>query len=171
MSNLEPEIRELSEFLTEFNKESDRGAALAAAALLDERLVEMLKYFFADVQASENLLTGFNAPLGTFSSKITAAYSLGLLQDNEYRELNLIRKIRNEFAQSWKNVNFETERIEGLCSSLPWLGPEEFENSSSQKERFIFAVTILLTDLLWRVRLITKERRSIRTWEHKSRKK
>lgn len=32
----EPEMRDLSEFLNEFNKESDRGAALNAAAVLDD---------------------------------------------------------------------------------------------------------------------------------------
>lgn len=44
----EPEIVELSEFLSEFNKESDRGAALNAAAVLDDWLGNILREFFAD---------------------------------------------------------------------------------------------------------------------------
>ncbi|MCS0430376.1 hypothetical protein [Vibrio diabolicus] len=38
----ELETMELSEFLSEFNKESDRGAALNAAAVLDDWLGNIL---------------------------------------------------------------------------------------------------------------------------------
>ncbi|MGL1040432.1 hypothetical protein ACSTDR_21815 [Vibrio vulnificus] len=41
----EPETMELSEFLSEFNKESDRGAALNAAAVLDDWLGNILRRF------------------------------------------------------------------------------------------------------------------------------
>ena len=36
--NREPEIEELGQFLFKLNKESDRGAVLIAATILDERL-------------------------------------------------------------------------------------------------------------------------------------
>jgi len=80
----EPEIQELAKFLSEFNKESDRGASLIAASYLEETLEEILRNFFSESEESEKLLSGFNAPLGTFSAKISAAYSLGLLQENEF---------------------------------------------------------------------------------------
>lgn len=91
----EPEILELAEFAQEFNRESDRGAALIAASLLDERLKGILQAFFLDSKVSYELLNGANAPLGTFSSRISASYALGLIQKNELDEINLIRKIRN----------------------------------------------------------------------------
>jgi len=169
MKKIEPELKAISEFLSGFNKESDRGAALTAAALLDERLCEILKVFFADVSASDNLLAGFNAPLGTFSARITAAYVLSLIQENEYQELNLIRKIRNEFGHSWKDVSFEAQKIRDLCNELPWLGPEEFEEGATARSRFSFAVVVLLTDLLWRSRLVSNEKRSIKKWPNKAR--
>lgn len=98
MSNMdfpksEPEIEELGRFLSEFNKESDRGAVLIAGTMLDDRLKEILKSFLADSKSSVDLLEGFNAPLGTFSSRIAACFSLGLIQKNEFEELNIIRKI------------------------------------------------------------------------------
>ena len=96
----EPEINELSEFLKEFNKESDRGAVLIASAVLDEWLSEILLSFLSDTKSSKDLIEGFNAPLGTFSARVCAAYSLGLIQDNEFREITIIRKIRNEFGCS-----------------------------------------------------------------------
>jgi len=132
----EPEMNELSEFLYEFNKESDRGATL-------------------------------NAPLGTFASKATAAHPLGLIQDNEFREIKLIRKIRNEFGHSWKGVNFESEKVLKLANQLPWCGPAELEETSNSRTRFNAAIAILLTDLMWRSRLIKKEKLKTKVYPNK----
>ena len=81
----EPEVETLAIFLSEFNRESDRGAALTAAAVLDDRLSEILAAFFADVPSAKELNTGFNAPLGSLASRAAAAHALGLIQDNELK--------------------------------------------------------------------------------------
>jgi DNA-binding MltR family transcriptional regulator len=120
-----PEILGLADFTREFNQESDRGAALVAASLLDERLKAILQAFLLQSKVSSELLGGFNAPLGTFSSRASAAYALGLIQRNEFDEINLIRKIRNEFGHKWKGVTFNAAPIADLCRSLPWLGPPD----------------------------------------------
>jgi len=169
MKKIEPEIKEFSEFLNEFNKESDKGAVLAAGAYLDERLLEMLRTFLADVKETEDLLFGFNAPLGTFSARIKASYSLGLIEKNEFDELQIIRKIRNEFSHSWKGVSFNAQKIKDLSNNLPWLGPKDIEHESDSKNRFCFAVAILLMDLLWRVKLIQKEKIKTKVWTNKAR--
>ena len=169
MEELEPEVKELAEFTREFNSETDRGAALTAATYLDERLNEILNEYLADVDATKELLSGFNAPLSTFSARTKACYSLGLIQENEYSELNIIRKIRNEFGHSWKNVSFKNQNIVDLCNNLPYRGPSETEESSTARSRFDAAVVLLLADLLWRVRLVKKEKREIRYWPHKTR--
>ena len=169
MKEPEPEIAELSDFLREFNSESDRGAALTAASMLDERLEEILTAFLAEVPARKHLLAGFNAPLGTFSARASAAYALGLIQKNEHEEITLIRKIRNEFGHQWKSVSFDSGRVADLCRQLPWLGPAEHESEATLRGRFNAAVAILLTDLLWRVRLVAEEQRSSRTWPNKTR--
>jgi mannitol operon repressor len=75
----EPEIETLGTFLHEFSKESDCGAALVAASMLDGRLEDILSAFFVDGKTAEGLLNGFNAPLGTFSSRASAAFALGLI--------------------------------------------------------------------------------------------
>lgn len=165
----EPEIQTLGQFLVEFNKESDRGVALVAASMIDERLSEILTAFLTDSRISQDLLSGFNAPLGTLSSRASAAYALGLIQENEFKEINLIRKIRNEFGHDWQPRSFETGIVADLCKQLPWLDPAEYEKGATQRNRFNSAVAILLTDLLWRVRLVEKERRTCRIWSHKTR--
>lgn len=165
----EPEIEELGHFLNKLNKESDRGAVLISGTILDERLKNILSSFLLNHKTSEELLEGFNAPLGTFSARISACFALGLIQKNEFDELNLIQKIRNEFAHTWDNTDFETGKIKDLCLKLPWAGPSELEVKSNSKQRFNFAIAILLTDLLWRARLVTKEKRETKIWPNKSR--
>jgi len=164
-----PEVFELSRFLNAFNAESDRGAALAAAAMLDDRLSEILTAFLVEGASAKELLLGFNAPLGTFASRTAAAHALGLIQDNEYHEITLIRKIRNEFGHSWEGVSFESGKVASLCRQLPWLGPAEHEAQSTLRVRHSFAVAILLTDLLWRTRLAASERRAVRLWPNRTR--
>lgn len=169
MKDTEPEVETLSRFLHEFNKESDRGAALVAASMLDDRLKEILASFFTSSKASQDLLSGFNAPLGTFSSRVSAAFALGLIQENEFKEITLIRKIRNEFGHGWEPLSFDSSGVANLCKQLPWLGPAEYEKGATARARFNAAVAILLTDLLWRVRLVSKEQRASRVWPHKAR--
>ena len=165
----EPEVETLAIFLSEFNRESDRGAALTAAAVLDDRLSEILAAFFADVPSAKELNTGFNAPLGSLASRAAAAHALGLIQDNELKEITLIRKIRNEFGHSWKGVSFSGGRVADLCNQLPWLGPKEHEASATPRARLNFAMAILLSDLLWRARLVASQRRTVTVWPNKSR--
>lgn len=169
-TQVQPEIIALGQFLGEFSRESDRGAALAAASMLDDRLRDILASFLADTKTAAALVAGFNAPLGTFSSRIAACHALGLLQDNELREITLIRKIRNEFGHSWKDVSFSGGRVASLCAQLPWLGPSELEMEASPRTRFSFALAILLNDLLWRSRLVLKEKRRLKSWAHTARK-
>lgn len=165
----EPEVEELGAFLASFNKESDRGAALVAAAMLDDRLQQILYAYMIESAAAKELVSGFNAPLGTFAARASAAVALGLIEQGEFREITLIRQIRNEFGHEWSPLTFEAESIAAHVKKLPWLGPPEFEATSDGRARFNAAVAILLTDLMWRVRLVSRERRTPRTWPNKSR--
>ncbi|WP_139959886.1 MltR family transcriptional regulator [Flavicella sediminum] len=165
----EPEMKELGEFLNSFNKESDRGAVLLAASILDEWLLEIIQSYIIKDKVSKELLLGFGAPLGTFSAKTKIAYSLGLIEKKEYEEINIIRKIRNEFGHSWKGVNFESTKIEKECNKLDWLGPIDDTIKRTNRSKFNFTIAILLTDLLWRKRLVKKEQLVQRKWTNKTR--
>ena len=109
-----PEILQLGAFLNNFNQESDRGAALSAAAVLEDRLEEIIKAFLIDGKSSLKLLDGFNAPIVNFSSKILLAHALGLLQDDEFQQIELLRRIRNQFAHTWEYLNFESNSIKSF---------------------------------------------------------
>lgn len=170
MYKTEPEVEQFGKFLSSFNKESDRGAALVAASMLDDRLQEILAAFFIESSsAAKELITGFNAPLGTFSSRISAAMALGLIQENEFKEITAIRKIRNEFGHGWKPLTFDSDSVAVHVRKLPWLGPADLEATSNNRGRFNAAVAMLLTDLIWRTRLVSYERRKAKIWPNKAR--
>ena len=165
----EPEVDQLSKFLHVLNAETDRGVPLTAAAMLDDVTKGILEAFFASNSESERLLGGFNAPLGTFSSRISACYALALIGEDEYHELTVIRKIRNKYAHRWESVSFENDSIRDLCGNLPWRGPAEYEAGANPRVRFSTAVAMLLVDLMWRVRLVDEEKRNVKSWPSRAR--
>jgi hypothetical protein len=92
--------------------------ALIAAAFLDDALRSLLQsYFVDDAQISERLF-GTDRPLSTFSAKITLSYAVGLISAEDQRELHFIRRIRNEFAPTRRQLSFQTVPIVDLCDGL-----------------------------------------------------
>lgn len=85
--------------------ESERGMAVLMAAELDRVTLNLLKCFIPMGKARDYLLIGQSAPISSFSSKINLARALSLITEDEFHDLHIIRKIRNEFAHS-SNVSF-----------------------------------------------------------------
>jgi len=54
---------------------------------------------------------------------------------------------------------------------LGWYGPYDIpEYSFTHRNKFNFVIVALLTDLLWRKRLVKKEQLRDKIWDHKNRK-
>ena len=162
----EADLKDFSAFLHEFQAETDRGAALVGAALLDQKLSDTLRSFFVEGSAA-GLLDGGTAPLGTFSARIRSAHALGLIDDFELTECNLIRKIRNEFAHGIHGTSYSENKIASLCESLksdlPG-GREAFKKN--YRAMFVNAVCILVMRLTYRAERVAREKRMTRTWPY-----
>ena len=156
-----PEILRLATFLHGFYEETDRGAVLMAASILDEVLLSVIRAFLIESPATEQLIEGFNAPLGTFSSRINAAYAMGLIEDREYIEVEAIRRIRNLFGHSWESISFDHPKVKGQIDKLP------FEREKP-RGKLNSTVANLLGDWLWREHFVKKERRILKEWPSKS---
>ncbi|MGI5868492.1 MAG: MltR family transcriptional regulator [Kiritimatiellia bacterium] len=157
-------------FLDELEHETDRGLPLVGAAVIDEKLHETLKAFFVKRKSSTKLLSEPNAPLGTFSSRIEACYALALIDEFEYNEIGLIRKIRNEFAHAKHGVSFENEKIKKLCTSLQ--SPFSiFGKCRADTPRFRLrnAIVCIVLRLYHRSEWVVNERLQPRTWVPDSR--
>ena len=107
-----------AQWLEEFQGESDRACAVLAAAFLDQLLEKLLRAFFIDNKKVISKLLYDQRPLGNFSSRIHAAFALDLIADVEYRDLHLIRKIRNDFAHQLVGLSFKSSKIENRCLEL-----------------------------------------------------
>jgi len=57
------DLRDFTDFLHEFQSETDRGAALVGAALIDQKLADTLRAFFVKGKTAGELLDGGTAPL------------------------------------------------------------------------------------------------------------
>jgi len=142
-----PNLAEFMPFLDLLNKESPRGQVLISSSYLENLLGEILLSFLVDSKSTDKLLNGFNAPLGTFSSRIEAAHSSGLITLREYQELDLIRKIRNEFAHNLK-ANFESEKIKSFCIQLSYSAEDYGDVRVNPTGKFVTAATALILNLV-----------------------
>lgn len=166
---MKPEDLEyFSNFLKEFQGETDRGAALVGAALLDQQLLELLTSHFLKQKPTKELLEGGTAPLGTFSARIKVAYCLGLVTDLEHKELQLIRKVRNEFAHHVHGLTFEDEKITSFCSQFYDRMPDAKEKGITRSARMRYIDAVLFTSLaLWyRPRYAEKYKAEQREWPY-----
>ena len=103
----------------ELANESDRACVIIAAAVLDSALMTLLKSHLIPVGTREDhLFDGANAPLSTFSARIEMSHRLGLMDANLARSLNLIRRIRNDFAHDVAGCSFEQSRVMNRMTEL-----------------------------------------------------
>lgn len=151
--------------MQEFQGETDRGAALVGAALIDLRLADTLRAFTVSGAAAKDLLDGGTAPLGTFSSRIKATFALGLIDNSERFECDIIRKVRNEFAHRAHGVGFDDRKIAALCDSLKSdLPGGPGAHAGAYRFKFINAVIVTVMRLTYRAERVAVERRQTVTW-------
>jgi len=136
----------------EFQCESDRAAAVLAAAYLDHLLGELIAATMAvePAEVEELLYQKGNGPLGTFSARTNTAYCLGLFSKDETRDLHLIRKIRNDFAHKLVDMSFASQEIANRCRELK--GARIGGHPSSPRESFSKAAVRLMVDIILRIR-------------------
>lgn len=113
--------------------ETDRGCVLISVSFLEYQIEQLLEvYFVRDEKAVKEL---FKNGLSSFSAKINLVYLLGLIGNELYRDLNMIRKIRNEFAHSYDSLSFESDCIKNRC--LEFSGAYEYLDRTNMREVFI----------------------------------
>ena len=147
-------------YMDMISAESDRGAALLVAAIMDELLSDIISAFLADTDTARDLLK--HRGLDTFSSRILICHALGLITTEEKNHLEIIRKIRNSFAHKWDSVNFETQQIRDLANNLTWTTDVEHSIPATPTTRFVMTSVLLIINLQFRSISIVEQKRTIR---------
>ncbi len=160
-----PHLKDFSKFLPELNAESDRGAVLISCSYIDELLSKTISSFLVECEAADKLLNGFNAPLGTFSARIAVSYALGLIEEREYCDVEIIRKIRNKFAHAI-HISFEDQAVKDLCANLNMSAKNYGDVVVGTKGQFVTAATSLILHLTNRPHYVAKLRLEGRNWPY-----
>lgn len=103
-------------------KESDRGCVILSAAWLNEALEELLRSVCRstpeDIRATIDPLFQGYAPLATFSARIQLAFGLGILPHGLRDKIEIIRRMRNDFAHESGPVDFNDSRCANRLNLL-----------------------------------------------------
>jgi DNA-binding MltR family transcriptional regulator len=102
-----------------FHDESDRAAAILGATYLETLLGKLLRTKF--VQSPSTEMFSGHGLLASFSSRVDIAYALGLFDEDVYRDLNLIRRIRNDFAHNIDYATFAEPAIRQRCAEFSFV--------------------------------------------------
>jgi mannitol operon repressor len=132
-------------------------------SMLDEQLRQTIQAFLLDHPRTKPLLNGFNAPLGTLSARALAAFSLGLITEREYGDLDLLRKVRNEFAHN-VHISFEDQRVRDLCERLALAAHDYGDVVVGSRGQFTTAAVALISNLTNRPHYVGLERLSAQQW-------
>lgn len=146
-------FKNVIDFRNNLSKESDRGMALMGSAYIDDRLAVLLKAYFVDDKKVIKLMFDFTGPLGTFSSRLNMAYSLGLMSKNIYTDCNILKKIRNDFAHVPSPMSFDDEPIKSRCHALITHG---IDNHSRTKARFTRTIMSILLEIETMIEEVTR---------------
>lgn len=114
-------LREGWEFHRLFNEEgaNDRAIAIVGPSFLDTQLEHLLINFFIEDEREVRQLLKPDRPIGTFGSRTTLAFCLGLIGKIVRDDLRLVGKIRNRFAHNLE-ASFDSEPIRSWCLALKW---------------------------------------------------
>lgn len=161
------------------NTDNDRTAGILAGVLIDETLTTLLHAVIIEDLPNELLdsLFGNNGTFGTFYNKAVAAFAFGLIDEEEFRLLNIVRSIRNKCAHDIASDPVEdfsfskSPLIDILREWIPekWINliPEaerqEFTNArmmiTPESARFFFIYLVAFISLTLYIRIATSERR------------
>lgn len=137
--------------------ESERAAVILAAARLDVDLERVLKRLLAPFPGGNDPLFDGDRMLGTFSAKIAFAHRLGAIDQNFEHALQLLRRIRNDFAHQLDQESLSSQRQKNRVSELVrWAeksdvyqsGIKAFESQDKGKEHIQFVVCAVCMSLL-----------------------
>jgi DNA-binding MltR family transcriptional regulator len=139
---------------------SERGGAIISVSHLDEQLTSLLKAFFVnDPKAADQMLED-PGPLSSFWARIELAFLLGLISSRERRMLNLMRKIRNDFAHGSAPVSFSQSPVKERCLELDAKVLESLESKvqdyPNPEKKFFAAFSFMLIVLVHRREQLTR---------------
>ena len=130
-----------------FTKESDRAVGVLAPAYLDEVLTRAIRAKLLPTTSTGNLLSSDRGALASFASKIDLAHSLGLIEEVTWKNLHVLRKIRNDFAHDVDLHDFSHDTIIDKCRNLIFPANQKIADSKDARRAFTICVWLISLEL------------------------
>lgn len=111
-------FNELNTLTSKLSSLDERGLVLSLASFAEDALSGLLQSFMLKNKSAEKLLSGFNAPFGTLSTKLSACHALGLIDDTQLADFEILRQLRNKFAHSWRDVSLTEKEMKDRIFQL-----------------------------------------------------
>ncbi len=106
-----------NELVGVYHGESDRGAAILAGSFVEHALGLFLRSKTRDPKLADELF-GALGPLSSFSQRTAIAYAFRFISKRRYRDLELIRRVRNHFAHHPLDATFAASEVGQLTAQL-----------------------------------------------------
>lgn len=98
-------VQHMLDFVTGLANLDHRSAVILGAARIDVGLERLLKRVMRYHPGGQDNLFGADRPLGSLSAKIALTHRLGLIEPDVEHGLQMIRKMRNDFAHSLETAD------------------------------------------------------------------
>jgi len=152
---------QISTFLNEINTQTDRGAAVIAASVLDDILKQLLfaRLIKLSSDRRESMFERTGAPLSTFSSKIEMGFALGCYTNDIRLCLHLVRDIRNQFAHRMEQITFDHPEVAAMLTAraLPSFKRQGRSTRGTYSDIFSVVAVMLYATLSGDIRLKSLE--------------
>lgn len=135
----------------EIDEQNDRGAAITAAAFVDEHLNVAIASRFVEISKSKSKsIFGGSGPLATFRAKTDIGFALGLYNEEIRSELERIGSIRNKFAHRMTPVAFTDSEIAELCKKLvlPASRKADLPDYNNSRAQYVYSCKLLMALIL-----------------------
>jgi hypothetical protein len=162
-STFQDRFGEWGKYMAAIVNQSVLGEVLITATFIEEQLLRILQFFMVDGRVSKDMVRGPSAAMGSFSAKNHLAYSLGLIDDQEFTSIDAIRRIRNEFAHNI-STNFDDPKIRGKMNPLCWAIFRDDIGDFDAYQAFHVAAQRMIMQLLNRSDHVALERRQSKVW-------
>jgi hypothetical protein len=156
----DPDLDSLHRFQSAVRQQDDRALVLSLAAFAEDTLGRLFLVYMREEKQARELVEGFNAPLGTFSARIKAAFTFGLLTREQFEDLEIARRVRNAFAHNWEGISIESPDVKALIGKLHAYSFNQAPLASDGRERLLGAISTILIEL--RVQITEHKRQSRR---------
>jgi hypothetical protein len=134
--------------------ESDRGAVVVGACLVEEHLDAILWATFGYQGIPKKVIEGMfdtSGPLGTFSAKAKMAYAFGLISKETYDDVVRIKDMRNDAAHAGTDFKLSAARrrakVLALRHAVQYDDESESEAALVAHEKYVWGLCVGATCL------------------------